>query len=438
MGISSAGVGSGLDVESLITQQVQAERTNLTAMETKKETFNSQISAYGQIKSSLEAFETAVGNLKLSSDFSVSKATSSNTDLLTATADSTAAAGTYDIKVTQLAQAGVQASASQASAKTAMGASGTFTLTAGDKSFDITLESTDTLENIRDKINSAVLTGDDETQEVATATIVNTGNGYKLVVASSERGTENAVSIDSNLSTALGGFTATQTAQNSKFTVNGLEIERATNSVDDVIDGVTLNLVKADTTTSLTLTVGKDTDAITTKVNAFISAYNSLASTISDLHKKGGTLEADNTATSVLYQLQSVFNVPANIAGSDVNYLAQVGISFKKDGTLALDSTAFTKALKNNGDAVTALFTDTEKGFAQRLYDSASDLLGTNGLVASRVSGLNSRISILDTNIDRETVRLDNYETRLRKQYSALDSLMGTLKNTSSYLYSAL
>lgn len=438
MGISSAGVGSGLDVESLITQQVQAERTNLTAMETKKETFNSQISAYGQIKSSLEAFETAVGNLKESSDFSVSKATSSNTDLLTATADSTAAAGTYDIKVTQLAQAGVQASASQASAKTAMGASGTFTLTAGDKSFDITLESTDTLENIRDKINSAVLTGDDETQEVATATIVNTGNGYKLVVASSERGTENAVSIDSNLSTALGGFTATQTAQNSKFTVNGLEIERATNSVDDVIDGVTLNLVKADTTTSLTLTVGKDTDAITTKVNAFISAYNSLASTISDLHKKGGTLEADNTATSVLYQLQSVFNVPANIAGSDVNYLTQVGISFKKDGTLALDSTAFTKALKNNGDAVTALFTDTEKGFAQRLYDSASDLLGTNGLVASRVSGLNSRISILDTNIDRETVRLDNYETRLRKQYSALDSLMGTLKNTSSYLYSAL
>lgn len=438
MGISSAGVGSGLDIESLITQQVQAERTNLTAMETKKETFNSQISAYGQIKSSLEAFETAVGNLKSSSDFSVSKATSSNTDLLTATADSTAAAGTYDIKVTQLAQAGVQASASQASAKTAMGASGTFTLTAGDKSFDITLESTDTLENIRDKINSAVLTGDDETQEVATATIVNTGNGYKLVVASSERGTENAVSIDSNLSTALGGFTATQTAQNSKFTVNGLEIERATNSVDDVIDGVTLNLVKADTTTSLTLTVGKDTDAITTKVNAFISAYNSLASTISDLHKKGGTLEADNTATSVLYQLQSVFNVPANIAGSDVNYLAQVGISFKKDGTLALDSTAFTKALKNNGDAVTALFTDPEEGFAQRLYDSASDLLGTNGLVASRVSGLNSRISILDTNIDRETVRLDNYETRLRKQYSALDSLMGTLKNTSSYLYSAL
>lgn len=438
MGISSAGVGSGLDVASLITQLVQAERTNLTAMETKKETFNSQISAYGQIKSSLEAFKTAVGNLKLSSDFSVSKATSSDTDLLTATADSTAAAGTYDIKVSQLAQAGVQASASQTSAKTAMGASGTFTLTAGDKSFDISLESTDTLENIRDKINSAILTGDDETQELATATIVNTGNGYKLVIASSERGTENAVSIDSNLSTALGGFTATQTAQNSKFTVNGLEIERATNSVDDVIDGVTLNLVKADTTTSLTLTVGKDTDAITTKVNAFISAYNSLASTISDLHKKGGTLEADNTATSVLYQLQSVFNVPANIAGSDVNYLAQVGISFKKDGTLALDSTAFTKALKNNGDAVTALFTDTEKGFAQRLYDSASDLLGTNGLVASRVSGLNSRISILDTNIDRETVRLDNYETRLRKQYSALDSLMGTLKNTSSYLSSAL
>jgi len=184
--------------------------------------------------------------------------------------------------------------------------------------------------------------------------------------------------------------------------------------------------------------VARDTEAITKKINDFISAYNKLASTVNSQHQKGGTLEADNSATSVLYQLQNVFNDPAKIAGNDLNYLAQVGISFKKDGTLALDSTAFTKALETNSSNVVSLFTDTERGFAHRLYDTASNMLTNDGLVDSRIKGLNSRIKILDTNMERENVRLSNMETRLRRQYANLDSAMGTMKNTSNYLSSLL
>lgn len=444
MGISSAGIGSGLDVNSLVSQLLQLERQPLNSMSTKKQTFNDQLSAFGKVKSDLDAFKTAVGGLKLDMDFSASKATSSDTSLLAAVASNTASAGSYDIKISQLAQAGVKASAPKADPKAAAGASGTFTMSVGSKSFNITLDGSESLEGIRDKINAATMTvdGKTSTQTLTTASVINTGTAaapqYKLVMSSTGKGTDNAVNIDSNLDTALGGFTETQQAKNAKFTINGLDVERSTNSITDVVDGVTLNLASADPAKTVSLTVARDTDAITKKVNDFISAYNKLAGTVSSLHQKGGTLEADNSATSVLYQLQNVFNEPAKISGNDFNYLAQVGISFKKDGTLSLDSTTFAKALETNSNKVVSLFTDTDRGFAHRLYDTASSMLNSDGLVDSRIKGLNSRIKSLDSNIDRENVRLDNVETRLRRQYANLDSLLGTMKNTSSYLTSQL
>ncbi len=451
MGISSAGIGSGLDVNSLVSQLLQLERQPLNSLTTKKQTFNDQLSAFGKVKSDLDAFKTAIGGLKLDMDFSAAKATSSDTSLLTAMATSTASAGSYDIKISQLAQAGVKAmqtGVSDPKAAVTPPVSGTFDFTVGSgasqKTFNITLDGSESLEAIRDKINAATVTTDGKTatQTLASASIVNTGTSaapsYKLVIASTGKGTDNAVNIDSNLEAALGGFSATQEAKNAKFTVNGLEVERSTNSVTDVIDGVTLNLASADTNKTLTLTVARDTDAITKKVNDFISAYNKLASTVSSLHQKGGTLEADNSATSVLYQLQNVFNDPAKITGNDFNYLAQVGISFKKDGTLSLDSTTFTKTLETNPDQVVSLFTDTDRGIAHRLYNTASNMLDSDGLVDSRIKGLNARIKSMDNNIERENVRLDNVETRLRRQYANLDSLLGTMKNTSSFLFAQL
>jgi len=461
MGISSAGIGSGLDVNGLVSQLLSLERQPLNSLSTKKQTFNDQLSAFGQVKSALDSFKSAVSSLKLDTDFSAAKATSSDTSLLTATATSIASASGYTIKVSQLAQAGVKSTVnglSSASTKISditdlpagvSAPTGTFQFSTGSgstlKTFSITLDGSESLQGIRDKINSANMTVDGKTttQSLATASVVNTGTAaapsYKLVIASTAKGTDNDITIDSAFQSALGGFDATkQPAKNAQFTVNGLDIERSTNTVTDVIDGVTLNLVSADNSKTLNLAVARDTDAVTKKVNDFISAYNKLASTVSNLHQKGGTLEADNSATSVIYGLQAVFNQPAKIAGNDLGYLAQVGISFKKDGTLSLDSDAFSKALTTNSANVISLFTDSDQGFATRLYNTASSMLNSNGLVDSRIQGLNQRIKTLDSNIDRENVRLDNVETRLRKQYANLDSLLGTMKNTSSYLSSQL
>ena len=259
-------------------------------------------------------------------------------------------------------------------------------------------------------------------------------------MASTQSGTSNNVNIsttDAKLNSYF-GFSSTQTASDASFSVNGLPITRSTNSVTDVVAGVTLNLAAADATKHVNLTVARDTDAVASKINDFISAYNKLSSTVTNLHQKGGTLEADNSATSVISQLQGVFNQPANITGGSFSWLAQVGVSFQKDGTLALDSSMLSKALNTDFKGTVSLFTDTTSGFAGRLYTAASNMLDTNGLVDSRISGLNTRINSLTDNIDQENVRLTNVEARLRKQYASLDALLGTMKNTSNYLASQL
>lgn len=456
MGISSAGIGSGLDVNGLVTQLMQLERQPLNSLNSKKQAFNSQVSAFGRIKSDLDAFRSTLSSMKLDLDFAATKATSSNTDILGASSSSTAVPGSYAITVSALAQAGVKASgiATGAAVVTdstaAIGSSNitndpaTISFSAAGKSFSVSVTATDSLTTIRDKINSAIASGDTTAQTVATASVVNTGTSsspsYKLVVAATATGTDNDVSItvgDAKLNTYL-GFGTTQAAANASLKVNGMDIQRATNSITDVIDGVTLNLAGADSTKTLTLTVGRDKDAITKKMNDFISAYNKLTDTITNLHQKGGTLEADNSATSVIYQLQNVFNQSANIAGNKYSWLAQMGISFDKNGKLTLDSSTFSSALDNNFSNVVSFFTDSTGGLAHRLYDVASGMLNTNGLVDSRISGLNSRIATIDNTIDRENVRLDSTEKRLRAQYASLDSLLGTMKNTSSYLASQL
>ena len=217
MGISSAGIGSGLDVNSLVSQLLQVERQPLNSLTTKKQTFNDQLSAFGKVKSDLDAFKTAIGGLKSDTDFSAAKATSSDTSLLTAMATSTASAGSYDIKISQLAQAGVKAmqtGVSDPKAAVTPPVSGTFDFTVGSgasqKTFNITLDGSESLEAIRDKINAATVTTDGKTatQTLASASIVNTGTSaapsYKLVIASTGKGTDGTGYLELNANYDLG------------------------------------------------------------------------------------------------------------------------------------------------------------------------------------------------------------------------------------------
>ncbi|MEO1765703.1 flagellar filament capping protein FliD [Thiobacter aerophilum] len=448
MAISSAGIGSNLDVNGLVSQLMAIERRPLNVLDQKKSLLTSEISAYGKLKSDLAALQSAIGALKDRTDFQVFKAIPATDVYFTATADATALPGTHSITVTQLAQAQKLVSGAFADTNTTQVGLGTLTLSNGTNSFTVTIDSSNnTLAGIANAINSA--TGNFG----VSATLLNDGTGYRLVLSPNDTGAAKAITVAvtdtgdgnntdnlglSRLSYVAGGQNLTQTvaAQDAVLTVDGLTgITSASNSVSGVIQGVTLNL-KAVGSTQLTVAV--DRDAITAKVNDFINAYNKLVSDMDELHQKGGTLEAQNTVLTIQSQILGVFNASVNLPGNDFNYLAQIGISLQKDGKLALNSADFNAAVSNKLDSVINLLTDNTQGFAQRLFTQLDNLLQTNGVLDATTQSLNASISDIEQRKAQLQVRLDAMEQRLRAQFAALDAMLGSMQQTSSQLLRAL
>lgn len=447
MAISSAGIGSNIDVNSLVSQLLAIERRPLDTLVQRKSLYNAELSAFGKISSDLSSFQSALSALKEADDFKVFSATATDTDYLTATADSTASAGNHDITVTTLAKAQklVSATPVYADTDTTTLGTGTLTISNGTDIFNVTIDgSNNTLNGVVEAINS----GADNFG--VTASIINDGTGYRLALSPTETGTAYDITVavtdtgDSNntdtsglsrLSYTAGAYNLTQTqaAVDAVITVDGLAgITKSSNTISDVIQGVTLNLKQQGVSTTLNVTV--DTAALTTKVQDFANAYNKLVNDIKGYRQKGGTLEADNTLLTIQSQLHNVFNTPASLSGNSYSYLAQVGVSIQASGTISVNTSDFQSAASSNLVDVVSLFTDSDEGFAQRLYSEVSTLLQANGVVDAKTDGISSLISTTDTRINQMEARLTSTERRLRAQFSALDSLLGSLNATSSLL----
>lgn len=355
MAIVSGGIGSGLDVNGLVSQLMALERRPLNLLQARKGDFNNQLSAYGRIKSDLDAFRSAASALKSTGAFDLFKAATGDDKLLTATAGASASTGPHSINITSLARAEIQvATSGYASTSSDLNLSGDLTFSFGTSSFTVPVSVGDSLADIQSAINAhADNTG-------VTASILNDGtaNGNRLVLTAKNSGLDNAVTVSGSLAAGF-NFGVTVPAANAVIDVDGvLGIQKQSNTITDVIPGVTLQL-KGEGSTSVTVT--RDNEEIEKKVTAFVDAYNKLATTVGDLRKKGGVLEADGAARSVLGELQGEFN--SAMSGNAYSYLAEVGVTFGKDGKLSLDKSAFNSALDKNLSGVSALFFRLDPGF---------------------------------------------------------------------------
>lgn len=433
MAITAPGIGSGLDVNSIVSQLMAIERQPLDALNQSQSQYNAQLSAYGKIKSDLAAFQSAAQAMQYSTSFSLFSATPSNTSVLTATASSNALPGTHSITVNSLAKPQIQVATTgfADTNTTAVGTVGdTLTFTTGTNTFTVTLNSTNnTLQGLQNAINSA--TGN----YGVTASILNDGttNGNRLVITANSSGTANAVTLSGTLATSL-SFSTTQAATDANLTVDGVTgITKSSNTISDVLQGVTLNLQSTGTSN---VTVQTDNAAVTSLANNFVSTYNALQKDISSLHSKGGTLEADNTILTINSVLDNVFNT--GTSSGVYNYLSQIGISLQKDGTLALDSATFNSALTSHYSDVVNLFTNTTDGFANRFNTALNSLLQTNGIVTAATDGINANLTMLQDRIDQMQTRLDQTQQSLMAQYSALDAMLGTMQSSANFLMSQL
>ena len=394
--ISSAGVGSGLDVASIVNQLMAAERQPLSVLAKKEAGYQAQLSAYGTLKGSLSAFQSAMQGLSSLAKFQSVRATSADATVYAASAASTAVAGSYSIEVTKLAQAHKLASSTAFTNTTDTVGTGTltiqfgttiagvFTANSAKASQTVTIGSANsTLSGVRDAINAAKVG--------VSAAILNDGTGNKLVLTSNDTGAANSLKITvadtsdaSNTDNAglsqlaydpaagIGtgkNLTETVVAQNATLNVDGIiGISKASNTVTDVIQGVTLNLLKVSAAATPTiLTVATDTASVTSAVQNFVKTYNDLNKTIKDLTaydaktKQSAVLQGDTSTLSIITQVRRVLNQSLTGLTGTYTQLSQIGISFQNDGALALDATKLQTAVTSNFSDIAGLFANIGK-----------------------------------------------------------------------------
>lgn len=465
------GIGSGLDIDSIVAGMVAAERapkeTQLANLEKKTTT---QITAVGALKGAISDFQTALAALNKPELFQARSATSSKSDLVGVTATTTAGAGSYQLEVKSLASSSKVALAAipNTAEAPARFTSGTFEVSLGvpgippapntTESFSVTIdENNNTLAGVRDAINTA------GKGMGVSATIVTDEYGSRLVLSSSKTGAGRDITVTATGADEPGliglsalNFTGTSgtgkdarvltSAQSAELYVDGLKVLSETNKVDGAIEGVTLDL-KAKTVVNepLTIAVAEDKAGVKKQIQSFVESYNKLIGVINAQTKvtsvgEGkapvtGALVGDATARTLL---NTIRNELVNVQGDGaLRALTDIGITTQKDGTLAIDNAKLDKAMASNFGELSGLFTG-DKGLASRLDAKLKPYTETGGILEQRNKAMTETISKIDDQKEALTRRLTSLQERLYKQFNAMDLLVGQLSNTSSSLLASL
>jgi flagellar hook-associated protein 2 len=439
MAITAAGVGSGLDIENIVTQLMTLERQPLVALQRRESDTRAQISAYGTLKSTISSFQDAMKDLSTLDAFRVFGSESSDEAVMTAEADSDAANGIYNLEVTRLAQNHKLGSAQFAETATFGGTAGDqMTLTVGSEFTTIDLGGAQTLSEIRDAINAA------SDNPGVTATLINVGGGNQhLVLTADESGYEGRVQVSYggtlsdttfNFSTrnedSLGEPLTDLANLDAAFSIDGFDIISASNTVNSVVDGLNIELKGEG---SATLNISRDTASIQESAQSFVDAYNEVFSTIDSLQAR--ELSGDSTLLSIERLMRGILNTAPGGLNGAFSALSEVGIKTDRDtGQLTLNTADFTAALDTDFAGLAQLFANDDQGYAYRFDTLAGNILDQDGVIDSREDGLNARVRRLeDDQADLER-RLDLREAALRRQYSVLDQLVGSLQSTSTFL----
>lgn len=447
MATTTAVGGSQIDVQSLVSQLISAERATLDNQITRDSSrVTTQISALGSLMGSMSSFRSALSSLKSVDVFSTRTASSSDPAKFTAAASAKAVPGSYDIEVVQLAKAQQLSSNPFAGGSTTVVGTGTLTLSLGDESFSVEItDSNSTLAGIRDAINAA------SDNAGIRATLVQGTTGSRLVLSSAATGDANEIVVaqtggNGGLSQIAysagspGNYTELTPAQDAIVNVANAQTTSATNTLEGAIDGVTLTLLKeTEIDEPITLSVGYDSAAVTTRINNFVTAYNALASQISKLRsyntatQTAGPLLGDALLGSIESQLRRTLADPVAGQGAAYQTLANVGITTQADGTLAVDSTKLQKALTTNFEAVGKLF-GSEDGVGARLFEQVDERLKSGGAIDTRSKNLVDQQKSIEKRKENVDARMAVLQQQYIRQFTRLDTLLSQLQVTSSYM----
>jgi len=446
---TSLGVGSNLPLDTLLTNLTTAEKKRLTPITQQQSANTSRLTAYGTLKSALEKFQTANTALNSADLFKSTTATSSTEDLKVSTTAG-AAPGKYTVSVTLSTTAKITSTKEQLGDTSVDERTITISQPGRKEPLEIKLGKGETsLEDIRDAINDA--------DSGVSASLVKVKEGDYQLVLTAESGTESemtiSVSNDSKLSDLLsydskagsGKMKQLVGAQNAQLTVNGIDIERQSNTVTDAPQGITLQLTKEVKDASITVT--KSDEKATTAIKAWVEAYNSLVDTFGTLTKykevePGEAASADNGALlgdSVLRTIQNGIRAPFANSGSESPFKTMSEIGITQDGgtgKLKIDEEKLAKALKDNTAATRELLVGDgkETGITTKIATEVKSYLADDGIIDNAQDNINANLKLLTKQYLTVSNSIDEVVARYKAQFTQLDSMMSKLNSTSTYL----
>jgi flagellar hook-associated protein 2 len=407
-------VNSVIDVQSIVDALIKIDSAPITQMQNQSSTLQSKISAYQSLNTKLATLQTQVDDILYNGDtahlitpgsfaarlsgsiFSASKATSSNTNVLTATAGKNAANGTYSITVGNLAKARTDLSDGFLDSGTTLTGTGTLSISIGGApAVDVTIDSTNnTLQGVADAINAK--------NAGVNAAVINDGSDqpYKLVITSSQTGIANSFTITDNLTGGKAlNLVNKVLADDAKINVNGIDISRSSNTISDVISGATLNLVSTSATPTI-VTVGADVDSMVNAMKDLVSAYNDINTAITSQTrydtqtKTAGVLSGDSNIRDIQNKLQTIITGIVSNSYTTYSVLSQVGVNFNRDGSLSLDESKFRSAASSSLSSVAALFLGNGAISDSRVTYNSQTPATQAGTYSVQVTGLATQAAV--------------------------------------------
>lgn len=455
--ITSQGIGSGLDVKSIVSQLVALERQPLTQLQVQAATVQTRISTFGQLKSLFSTLSDAAATLGSLTTYNTVKANSSDTKSVSATAIGGTAAGSFSVEVDTLAKAQATASAALLPVGGALGAGtlrlqlgrwtvvpASFLPQAGVAPVDITVSASDTVNDLASKINSA--------NAGVRATVLNDSSGQRLLLRSSTTGEAAGFELsvlsddDGNPADALGLSRVVvgqsiDYAQNAAVRINGIPVTSSSNTFTDVVSGITLK-ASAVTTSPVEVTVEPDGGPARAAIDKFVAAYNAINQQINELTKfdpatrQGGLLQGDATAIGLQNALRGILQSAST--GSAYARLADIGITQQLGGALSVDSTKLSAALANGTEVQKLFRTDNpgaaNDGVALKLREFTKGLLAADGFFSSKDSALKRSLELNSKDQARVNAKVARVEAELNRRYNALDVQMSQLNGLNAYV----
>ena len=432
--ISTLGLGSGIDLAGMLDKLKAVDKIPIVNKQAKQVEYKNQLAEFDTVNTKLLAVKTAALDLSLNDTFDSKSITSSNESVLTATGNSSAATGSYDLTVTALARKNSwQGSGVEERGSVITTTAGNFSYSIDGQQATVALTANMTLEQLMNAIN------DDEGNPGVTASIMDDGSGstsaFHLVLVSKETGDDNAVTIDTNNTDLTFNEIQAAGTLDAQFTLNGISYQRGSNTIDDAITGVTLELVGQG---SSIVKVSSDTSAIAEKITALVDTYNEAMAEISanaaynEETGESGPLNGLSSFTSIKTQLNSILFGSIDGLSGKYDSMIDLGLEYNRDGTISIDESTLNSALAEHPDSVKELFVGADNGAVDGLADHLGDKLGFltkyNGLISTEKSRVQTTIDRLDDQIETAQERLDaKYET-MAKVFAELDKFMSNMQ----------